>query len=410
MPQPVSKPHPMFKHVAFCDDSILYLNNRAVDKLAAQKYPGLSFLPVLAKRLKADKISIVTGDIALTKFARGEWKPQETALIQVAGSRLGDYLLNLGVIPVIVFSGESPLWIPETYLRFNHETHMYQFRFFFRHAYHRTAARPETDFALHFPSFSARDKQLAQIPLSKKKKKVVAVLANKYYATKHKQSLKRSIIEAIKLASRPLYFLQKRLFPGTTGIWGRQDFYFSELHTQRLALLDYFSKMGFLDLFGHGWHDISNLPPKRISNLRKYLPNLYHGSVRDKIKTLRNYSFCLCLENMSYPSYVTEKIFDCLKAGTVPIYLGAPDIEEYVPVECFIHVSRFKSPQALFEYINNISDDEYETYVAAGQKFITSSKGLSFTYEHLADQFYEAIRKSCFQDTLSASSAISPSH
>ena len=50
-----------------------------------------------------------------------------------------------------------------------------------------------------------------------------------------------------------------------------------------------------------------------------------------KIDTLRRYKFCVAVENSEMPHYVSEKVFDALVAGCVPIYFGAPNILDYVP-------------------------------------------------------------------------------
>ena len=39
--------------------------------------------------------------------------------------------------------------------------------------------------------------------------------------------------------------------------------------------------------------------------------------------------------------WITEKIFDCFYAGTIPVYLGAPDVARWLPPECFIDMRRF---------------------------------------------------------------------
>ena len=42
---------------------------------------------------------------------------------------------------------------------------------------------------------------------------------------------------------------------------------------------------------------------------------------------LARYKFLLAIENAECPDYVTEKLWKALKLGTVPIYLGAPNIQ-----------------------------------------------------------------------------------
>jgi hypothetical protein len=48
-----------------------------------------------------------------------------------------------------------------------------------------------------------------------------------------------------------------------------------------------------------------------------------HGR-ETKLATIRRYKFCLCLENALEVDYVTEKFYDPLLVGTVPVYRGAP--------------------------------------------------------------------------------------
>jgi hypothetical protein len=36
--------------------------------------------------------------------------------------------------------------------------------------------------------------------------------------------------------------------------------------------------------------------------------------------------FSVVIENGFYESYYTEKILDCFATGTIPVYLGSPDI------------------------------------------------------------------------------------
>lgn len=46
---------------------------------------------------------------------------------------------------------------------------------------------------------------------------------------------------------------------------------------------------------------------------------------------LRRYPFHFSAENSAVPDYVTEKAFDALEAGVVPVYLGAPNGAEFLP-------------------------------------------------------------------------------
>lgn len=49
-----------------------------------------------------------------------------------------------------------------------------------------------------------------------------------------------------------------------------------------------------------------------------------------------HYKFTLAIENRVDVGYVTEKFFYALEAGSVPVYYGAPDVEEFAPPDSFI--------------------------------------------------------------------------
>jgi len=71
-----------------------------------------------------------------------------------------------------------------------------------------------------------------------------------------------------------------------------------------------------------------------------------------KLDIIARYKFNLAFENTIEDDYVTEKFFEPLIAGTVPVYLGAPNIEEFVPGDhCFIDAREFPNPRDLAEYL-----------------------------------------------------------
>jgi hypothetical protein len=90
----------------------------------------------------------------------------------------------------------------------------------------------------------------------------------------------------------------------------------------------------------------------------------------DKLAVLRQYRFVVCYENSSLPGYVSEKIFDCLFAGSVPVYWGEPDIQRFVPAECFVDRKQFVSDTALADFLTQMTYSEYSRYLTAIQKFL----------------------------------------
>ncbi|NUS21545.1 MAG: alpha-1,3-fucosyltransferase [Mesorhizobium sp.] len=87
---------------------------------------------------------------------------------------------------------------------------------------------------------------------------------------------------------------------------------------------------------------------------------------RTKLETIGRYHFCLALENSIAPNYVTEKMFDPLAAGTVPVYLGAPNAAAFVPDNSFIDAASFSTPAELAAYLRHLIEtpQAYAAYLA----------------------------------------------
>ncbi len=58
-----------------------------------------------------------------------------------------------------------------------------------------------------------------------------------------------------------------------------------------------------------------------------------------KEEGLCDYMFSVVIENGFYESYFTEKILDCFATGTIPVYMGSPDIGKYFNKEGIIDLT-----------------------------------------------------------------------
>ncbi|WOL02795.1 hypothetical protein Cni_G11514 [Canna indica] len=110
----------------------------------------------------------------------------------------------------------------------------------------------------------------------------------------------------------------------------------------------------------------------------------------DKVEALKRYKFSLAFENSNEEDYVTEKFFQSLVAGAIPVVVGAPNIEEFSPS----HGSVL--------HIKELGDVES---VAKTMKFLAANpdaynKSLSWKYDGPSDSFkalldMAAVHSSC---------------
>jgi len=85
-------------------------------------------------------------------------------------------------------------------------------------------------------------------------------------------------------------------------------------HSKRLEWVDRIGDK--VDLYGRGFNEIEY-----------------------KEEGLCDYMFSVAIENCEDPGGFTEKILDCFATGTIPVYLGCPDIGDYFNMDGIILLS-----------------------------------------------------------------------
>ena len=94
------------------------------------------------------------------------------------------------------------------------------------------------------------------------------------------------------------------------------------------------------------------------------------------MEVLSKYKFAICYENAEYEGYVTEKVFDCLAVGAIPVYLGAPDIVTIVPPDCFINFRKFNGYPELHTYLSSLSDEDLKKYRQNILRFLNDASNM----------------------------------
>lgn len=181
----------------------------------------------------------------------------------------------------------------------------------------------------------------------------------------------------------------------------------NDLYSERLKTIRWFESnhLNLFSLYGIGWDKPAmprNAILKKAFKLYGKIPGIlkkrpfksYRGTIESKQAVLNNYKFCICYENYrNHNSYITEKIFDCFFAGCIPIYWGAPDIQDHIPEDCFIDRRKFQSHEQLFEHMCSLNDTQLEKYQANIRSFLLSDKAVPFSAEYFATTITNQILK-----------------
>lgn len=176
----------------------------------------------------------------------------------------------------------------------------------------------------------------------------------------------------------------------------------NELYTDRISTIRWYEENApeDFDLYGIGWDRPAFQGVFKIFKKFPFLIPLvpfktfssYKGMVDSKKETMLNYKFSFCFENIhSLEGYITEKIFDCMFAGSVPIYWGANNILDYVPGDCFIDRRKFSSNTELYKFIKNMNNVDYQSYQNRIEEFLTSDKAEQFSGERFSKDVVDNI-------------------
>jgi alpha(1,3/1,4) fucosyltransferase len=166
-----------------------------------------------------------------------------------------------------------------------------------------------------------------------------------------------------------------------------------ELYSERRKTIKFFEKKypNDIDLYGPKWN-------KPASTLQSYFPFLvekfscYQGISENKMETLSNYKFSLCYENLEGErGYITEKVFDCMHAGCVPIYWGADNVMDYIDKNTFIDRRKFNTDQELADYLINMNEDDYSKYLEAMKNYLATDRYKLFLSENFVNTIIKVL-------------------
>lgn len=146
-------------------------------------------------------------------------------------------------------------------------------------------------------------------------------------------------------------------------------------------------------LAGPGWDQPLVYEKKWQRSLAKRIPALvrwwtgwpnaaYRGPLplgNAKLPALAQCEFALVPENcFSLAGYITEKIFNALFAGCIPIYQGHPDSSRWLPREIFVPMDQFTDGATLVNFLQTMPQKKKEELKQAGRNFLDREEARQF--------------------------------
>ena len=109
---------------------------------------------------------------------------------------------------------------------------------------------------------------------------------------------------------------------------------FTPVQETRVQIAEHYKGTDTLHVFGRGYNEIDN-----------------------KVDALASHRFCIVIENAVIPGWHTEKILDCYRTGTVPIYVGDPCIGDKFNTDGMLFL---KEGDILDDILNSLNEDLYQ--------------------------------------------------
>lgn len=166
-----------------------------------------------------------------------------------------------------------------------------------------------------------------------------------------------------------------------------------ELYSERIKAIEFFEETipNEFSLYGRGWNKSKKYSLRELLfGYRKY--KTYKGEIPigKKIELLSHFKFCVCFENITnVEGFITEKIFDCFMAKCIPIYLGAANVQEYIPKNCFIDFRDFNCDyEKLLRFLRTVDENTYNSYIKNMEQLLANKRFRQVWFEEGFFKFF----------------------
>lgn len=335
-----------------------------------KKYPGAGWMKWLSVLASSDQPKVIDGKNALN------FDPKNIIVVQEENNEYGQELVKRGADPRVQMCLESPIFASKFYdsIREEDVQRTYLQPFFpiyvsksYKGFKHRLFFNGGTEH-LYFPSFD--DEDIKEPMPWNERKFMCMVTSNKHYCMldEYKNDYWAETLNKSSGLSEGIFS-----WGGRSGQSFRKAME-TQLHDYRYNAIKHFLPKEDFDLYGKGWN----------------VHGIGDRECTDKLETIRKYKFALCFENGAYPGYITEKIIDCFVAGVIPVYMGATNIDKYIPRDLYMDARdyfSFNNMECILKAFSDIYCDAGGMTLA--QRWLKSPEGRMYDNKVFANHILE---------------------
>jgi len=114
----------------------------------------------------------------------------------------------------------------------------------------------------------------------------------------------------------------------------------------------------------------------------------YGDPVEPKLKWHQDYRYSIAVENCFEKGYFTEKILDCFRTGTIPIYKGDPEILNYFNKNGII---LFNEPEELIDIIRKTNENFYNERINAVTENFSKAQSFLYPWKFIKENYLNEI-------------------
>lgn len=170
------------------------------------------------------------------------------------------------------------------------------------------------------------------------------------------------------------------------------------------AAVDGYKEKFISKLYSRDFYGISltNIEPKNmkleqdIIEIQEFVNR--NISREEKIILTKNLFYSIEFLPTDYTNFTSERPFDAICSGCVPIFMGTDTLKQVFPIDSIIYVDEFPTPLDCFKYVKNLSYDEWKIRINKCIDIVFKSTREGKTGDNLIFQLFKNIVDDLFKD------------